>query len=190
MVRNIFYCMMILVFFLIFKCFLFSEKINLLCIIKDYNKIFYNFNTGKKSIKDEIFFIVVPIILGIILGNFIFFTKEIITILLNVFSILLGLMLNLLVLTVNKTNKEKYEKKYERELKKQIFNGISFSIFISIFVVIFSLIASFDVEFIKEIKFYIVIKKIYGICMFSLILLFFMDLLMILKRIHSLFGDN
>lgn len=158
------------------------EKMSFKCIVRDYLKTFYDYDTKKKSQKDMVLFIIFPILLGIAFGNFIFLTREFINTLLIIFSILLGLMLNLLILILSKKSK----KETINKLNTELFHSISFSILISIFIVISSLFFSFDITFIKEWDYYLIIKKIASMWSYSLIFLFCMDLFLILKRIHIL----
>ncbi|GAA6326218.1 hypothetical protein F350042L8_33160 [Fusobacterium ulcerans] len=158
------------------------EKMSFKCIVRDYLKTFYDYDTKKKSQKDMVLFIIFPILLGIAFGNFIFLTREFINTLLIIFSILLGLMLNLLILILSKKSK----KETINKLNTELFHSISFSILISIFIVISSLFFSFDITFIKEWDYYLTIKKIASMWSYSLIFLFCMDLFLILKRIHIL----
>lgn len=158
------------------------EKMNFKCIIEEYLDTFYRFDTKEKSQKDIMLFIGFPICLGIVVGNFIFLTRGFIEVLLTIFSILLGLMLNLLILILSKKSKNRQVNTFITEL----FHSISFSILISIFIVISSLVFSLDVQFVKKISFYLILKKIASIWIYSLIFLFCMDLFIILKRIHIL----
>lgn len=158
------------------------EKMNFKCIIRDYLKTFYKYDTKKRSYTDIVLFIIFPVFLGIMFGNFIFLTNEFINTLLTIFSVLLGLMLNLLILILSKKSKIRAI----NELNTELFHSISFSILISIFIVVSSLFFSFNITFIKEWEFYLTLKKVASIWIYSLIFLFCMDLFLILKRIHIL----
>lgn len=156
-------------------------KLNFICILEDYIKTFHN-QEERISVLDLILFLLLPIFLGIISGNYFFITKSFLNTLLTVFSILLGLMLNLLVLILDKKSK----KKLVNKLSNELFYSISFSILISILIVVSALLCSFDIITIKTLSFYIVLKKIVSMWIYSLIFLFCLDLFLILKRIHIL----
>lgn len=158
-------------------------KLNFGCIISDYLNTFYKYDNEKEKDKLEIFLMfILPIILGIFLGNFFIITKDFINTLLTIFSILLGLMLNLLVLILDKKSK----KEEVNKLSKEVFYSISFSILISILIVISSLIFSLNYKIINFYLDYILLKKIASAWTYSLIFLFCLDLFLILKRIHIL----
>lgn len=156
-------------------------KLNFICILEDYVKTFHN-QGEDKSILDLILFILFPILLGIILGNYFFITKDFLNTLLTIFSILLGLMLNLLVVILDKKSK----KETVNKLSKELFYSISFSILISILIVVSALLCSFDIATIKNLDFYIILRKVVSMWIYSLVLLFCLDLFLILKRIHIL----
>lgn len=158
-------------------------KLNFGCIISDYLNTFYKSENENEKDKVEIFLmLILPIILGIFLGNFFIITKDFINTLLTIFSILLGLMLNLLVLILDKKSK----KKEVNKLSKEVFYSISFSILISILIVISALICSLNFKGINFYIDYIILKKIASAWIYSLIFLFCLDLFLILKRIHIL----
>jgi hypothetical protein len=154
------------------------EKINILEIIYRHIATLTNVSTKKHEGSDYLLFLFFPI--SVVLALFYFnllLTKDFVNILCTCLSIFVGLFFNVIVLIFDLVNKSEKES-LKNDLLKELLINISFEIFISVFCILFSIIALVD---------NVIISKIANGITFFLTALFFINLLMILKRTFELF---
>lgn len=157
-------------------------------IIKDHFSTFKNDETGRKMISDYFLFFLVPSIIAILICVFAdpkVIIKNLVDTLITSISIFAALLFNLLLLVFDLVQKindvdSKEKNLQKREFLRQIYSNISYSIFISIIsVILLLLFKSFDnLIWLQNL-----------LCFFSFTFIgnFVLTLIMILKRIHSLF---
>lgn len=155
---------------------LFNAKVNVLSIIKDHYKTFYNARTNKVSIIDIITFTVTPLIVAVVLVCcFKLSLISHINSLITVYSIFAGLLLNFLVLIVGV--KKKDSENYNKLIIETITNT-SFAILLTLFnVVLLCIMEYITLQ---------VIIQILTVVIIFLSLVFVFTVLMILKRIYKL----
>ncbi len=168
---------------------LFNPKIRVIKILRGHFSTYENDNTNKASFFDYICFVVFPIILSCYLVVFKNLEIHDINILLTVFSIFTALLFNFLMLIIqvkdnpiNETNKpEGFDENKYNKLVNQTYYNVSFAIILSILAIVIIWILSILPEGNKrEIR-------IITIVSLSVMIAFFLDLLMILKRIFSIY---
>ncbi len=168
---------------------LFNSKIRITKILGGHFSSYENDKTNKTSYFDYVCFIVFPIILSCYLVFFKNFEIQDINILLTVFSIFTALLFNFLMLIIQvKDNPIKDENKPEgfdedkyNKLVNQTYYNVSFAIILSILAIVIIWILSVLPEGNQsEIKIVTVVSL-------SVMIVFFLNLLMILKRIFSIY---
>lgn len=170
-------------------------KINIVKIVIDHVATLKDYNRAKYSYLDIILFFVFPLFIsGILILFSVLLNKDLVGILINVFSIFAGLLFNLLVLiydVISKIDKPLNSSKTSNSIQavklkidtlEQIFSNISFEILLSLFNVIFLAISTLFT--IKEASY------IFSFLIFYLVTLFTLSLLMVLKRVHKLLSDE
>jgi len=171
------------------------EKINIVKIISDHMATLKDYGKSRYSKLDLFLFFILPLVIS---GASVYYgvalNKDLVGILINVFSIFAGLLLNLLVLMYSvisnavKLAKEsdpptpEYAVRIKIDLLEQVFANISFEILLSSFNVILlavSTLFSSDKA-----------NQIFSLLIFYLVVLFSLSLLMVLKRVHKLLSDE
>jgi hypothetical protein len=157
------------------------SKISVGRIVKDHFRTLKNDNDPNRGILigDLLLFFGLPGIPAYLLAYFeIFLDKEFIEILIGALSIFVGLFLNVLVLIIDLTKSEETIN-LKKRLGNQLHSNISFSILLSLFAIIFCLASLGD--------FHINFLKLTNLISYFLLFSFMMHLLMVLKRVYSLF---
>ncbi len=161
-------------------------KINISRIITDHLSTLKNANTRRVSIADITLFLISPIVIsaGIVLLLRIYLNDGLVNILITCLSIFVGLLLNLLVIIFDIINKLKDENSNDRLKKlflKEIYANISFSILISLLNIGFLVITFTTNNYVKLVA---------NILSDSILILFGLTLLMVLKRVHILLSGE
>jgi len=168
----------------------FFSKINISGIIKNHFGTLKNYGSNNYSVSNILLFFVAPLASSIV-AVYAFklsLNKDVIGILINVFSIFAGLLFNLLVLVydviskVVKPNSTFQSNNLKINLLEEIYFNISFEILLSLFNV---LLLAFASLFQQEL-----INSILSIFVFWFVILFSLTLLMVLKRVHKLLSDE
>ena len=170
---------------------IFNPKIHIFNIIKGHFSTYRNDNTGKVSLVDYLSFLFLPIIIS----YYITFISDIVLskvdVLLTVFSIFTALLFNFLMLIiqvkekisaekeelVDKVNLDKYYKCVD-----QTYYNVSFAILLSIMAIILLWIISILPN--KEIT---LVLQITSAVTETVMIMFFFDLIMILKRVFAIY---
>lgn len=170
---------------------LFNPKIRVAKIIFGHFSTFKNDNKDRVSLYDYITFLIMPLIAAILITFKFKIMIEDISVLLTVFSIFAALLFNFLMLIIqakdNAILKEqnhvyKFDNdKYMRCINQTYYN-VSFANLLSVFIIILLWIASMF-TCTKSIVYEIIVTIIW----FSMIM-FFLDLIMILKRIFLIYN--
>lgn len=190
MIKNIGLVILIL---LTFVC-LFNSKIRIGKIVVGHFKSFKNDRTGKVSPFDYITFIVLPIAISAYATLALNIFLNDVNVLLTVFSIFTALLFNFLMLVIQMKDKPKEELKkvnvkidIEKYFKciDQTYYNVSFAILLSILAILLLWVISIiPSEKLLAIKIMSVITE-------TTIIIFFMDLILILKRIFAIYNiDN
>lgn len=190
MIKNIGLAILIL---LTLVC-LFNSKIRIGKIVAGHFESFKNDRTGKVSPFDYITFIVLPIAISAYATLALNILLDDVNVLLTVFSIFTALLFNFLMLVIQMKDKPKEELKkinvnidIEKYFKciDQTYYNVSFAILLSILAILLLWVISIvPSEKMLAIKIMSVITE-------TVIIMFFMDLIMILKRIFAIYNiDN
>jgi hypothetical protein len=179
------------------------NRINVLRIIKDHFLALKSNKTGKVLFSDVFIFFGIPLLLSILLVYFnVLLDKDIVNLLITIFSIFVGLLFNLLLLIFDISEKLNFskskgvksslhaeniqERKREKFLKSilhETYVNISFCILLSILDICILLL--FFVN--KENCIFIRIISLFS---YFPLFLFILTLLMILKRVYILLSDK
>lgn len=170
---------------------IFNPKIHIFNIIKGHFSTYRNDNTGKVSLVDYLSFLFLPIIIS----YYITFISDIVLskvdVLLTVFSIFTALLFNFLMLIIQvkeKVSAEKEELVDKVNLDKyykcvdQTYYNVSFAILLSIMAIILLWIISILPN--KEIT---LLLQITSAVTETVMIMFFFDLIMILKRVFAIY---
>ncbi|MBQ4156010.1 MAG: hypothetical protein IJD90_04325 [Clostridia bacterium] len=170
---------------------IFNPKIHIFNIIKGHFSTYRNDNTGKVSLVDYLSFLFLPIIIS----YYITFISDIVLskvdVLLTVFSIFTALLFNFLMLIIQvkeKVSAEKEELVDKVNLDKyykcvdQTYYNVSFAILLSIMAIILLWIISILPN--KEIT---LVLQITSAVTETVMIMFFFDLIMILKRVFAIY---
>ena len=180
----------ITILILVFIC-LFNPKIRVFKIISGHFSTFKNDNKECVSPYDYITFLIMPLIAAILITFKFKIMIEDISVLLTVFSIFAALLFNFLMLIIqakdNAILKEqnpayKFDKDKYMQCINQTYYNVSFANLLSVFIIILLWITS-----ILTCTEGMVYEIIITIIWFSMIM-FFLDLIMILKRIFSIYN--
>ena len=170
---------------------LFNPKIRVAKIISRHFSTFKNDNKDHISPYDYITFLIVPLITAILITFKFKIMIEDISVLLTVFSIFAALLFNFLMLIIQaKDNailkeqnpKYKFDKDKYMQCINQTYYNVSFANLLSVFIIILLWITSI-LTCTEGIVYEIIITTIW----FSMIM-FFLDLIMILKRIFAIYN--
>lgn len=171
------------------------DKINVVKIISDHMATLKDYGKSKHSKLDLFLFFILPLIISVTLVySGLLLNKDLVGILINVFSIFAGLLLNLLVLMYSViSNAVKLAKEstpptpghaihIKITLLEQVFANISFEILLSCFNVILLAVSTLFSS--RE------ANLVFSFLIFYLVILFTLSLLMVLKRVHKLLSDE
>lgn len=165
--------------------FSFNKKLSMNKILAGHIKSLRNDKKNKISIVDCFTFLVLPFILALIITLYYKAYINDISIMLTVFSVFTALLFNFLILIIqmkdqnfSKTNID--IDKYKMSVSETYYN-VSFAILISIFAIAVLLILSMIN---KDCILYLV----FNVLSWGLIITFFLDLIMILKRIFAIYS--
>lgn len=164
------------------------EKINIICIIKDHVNTLKNDNSNKADFKDYLLFLMIPIwVPFLLIGVFnLYMSKDFINILITILSIFVGLLLNVMVVIFDII--KKYEKDAKFRLIKESYSNISFAILLSI-VTIIPLVICYTENPKNSVLIKVLLIASNGLS-YYLLTLFFITLLMIVRRIHIILSDE
>lgn len=171
--------------------FFFTSKINISKIIVNHWATLGYPNKKRVMMLDIACFVGLPILVGVFVGFQNLNTQTISTTLITVFAIFAGLLMNLIVLTINIDYSKKFiEIKEEDKRNKKIevhkkicdetFFNISHAILLSIVIIVLSAVITNGVT-------NSVLANIINGVLFGLSTMFILNLMMILKRIYSLY---
>lgn len=177
---------------------IFNSKINVLSIISTHIKTYRNYVTKRISMWDIISFILAPIgvsyILAIVYDCKISADATYVNVILTVLSIFAALLFNFLMMIIQLKETKKVFSVHEKDLTqrqkdyihtvKETYYNVSFEILVSIVTIIIILI-SIIVDPSSSIA-----LNIINVILWFLIIMFFMNLCMILKRIFILYDIN
>ncbi len=157
------------------------EKINVNDIIGNHVGTLVNDNSKKHGTSDWFTFAAIPILFSTAM----FFLKlpisnNSINIIITSLSIFVGLLFNMVVLIFDILNKPTQDE-VKKEVLKQILSNISFTILLSIVMIGFCLVHLVPNALVKTIT---------GCVIYLFLALFFLTLLMILKRMSALFDSE
>ena len=180
-----------IIFSLVTLICLFNPKIRVIKIISGHFSTFKNDNKNRISPYDYITFLIAPLIAAILITfKFKIMIKDI-SVLLTVFSIFAALLFNFLMLIIQakdnailKEQNSKYEFDKDKYMQciNQTYYNVSFANLLSVFIIILLWITSM-LTCTEGILYEIIITIIW----FSMIM-FFLDLIMILKRIFAIYN--
>jgi len=165
------------------------DKISIAKIVGDHVNTLKDYGSSKYSKPDIILFFFVPFIISAASVYFgLLLNKDLVGILINVFSIFAGLLFNLLVLLydviskISNSVKSKQSNQLKINLLEQVFSNISFEILLSLFNVILLAVSTlFNSK---------IVNSTFSFLIFYLVILFTLSLLMVLKRVHKLLSDE
>lgn len=170
---------------------IFNRKIHVYDIIKGHFDTYQNDNTGKTSLIDYLSFILLPILISC----YITFISDIVLskvdVLLTVFSIFTALLFNFLMLIIQikeKVNSDEEDLVNNVDLEKyykcvdQTYYNVSFAVLLSIIAIVLLWIISILPN--EEIT---LILQITSAVTETVMIMFFFDLLMILKRVFAIY---
>lgn len=162
------------------------SKINILQIVVDHLDTLKDANTQRISFFDILLFIIAPLS-GAVIVVFCFdylMGEGLVNILIASLSIFVGLLLNLLVIifdVITKVNGPGISSKLKKDFLKEIYSNISFCILISIVNIGFLVLTLASNPYIKTIG---------NVIADTLLLVFGITLLMVLKRVHVLLSNE
>jgi hypothetical protein len=162
--------------------FQYIDKINIGTIVKKHIGTLVNANTGKSGTNDIITFIVIPVAVALALCLLkIELCNDVINIIIVSLSIFVGLLFNLIILIFdivknNRTNKTK------NLLLEQILVNIAFTVLLSLAAIIATIFT--------YIRHHMYFKLVMTGIVYYLLTLFIVTLLMILKRMYTIFDNE
>lgn len=157
------------------------DKLNIYCIVQDHFGSFRSYDTKKLLWTDMFFFILVPILIGLL--YFLWFpaiddnTRRLV---ITSYSILIGLLLNINVLIFNRIQESKKDN-LRLSLIKEMFANISFTILIALMTILLLIVSEFFVD---------TVERIINTLVIIFAAMFILNLLMILQRMYLLFQDE
>ncbi|MGF1981013.1 MAG: hypothetical protein RMY30_036250 [Nostoc sp. CmiSLP01] len=168
----------------------FFSKINVLDIVKNHIDTLKDYNVTSYSIFDIFFFFIFPFLLSVFFVYLqIRLNKDLVGILINVFSIFAGLLFNLLILIydviskiVKSNNPNPNVDKLKIDTLEHLYFNISFEILLSLFIVILLSVSTLFTNSIANL--------IFSIFVFSFVITFSLTLLMVLKRVNKLLSHE
>ena len=165
------------------------DKINIRCILSDHLDTLKNDNTSKAEGKDYLLFLAFPLVLpAVLLWFHVFLSESLINILITSLAIFVGLLLNVMVVIFDIIKKN--DDKLKLRLIKETYSNISFAILLSIFTIIPLIGCYVKVYAIHSCSFRGVISGVCNGLSYYLLALFFVTLLMIVKRVHIILTNE
>ncbi|MDR3625484.1 MAG: hypothetical protein P4L45_01545 [Ignavibacteriaceae bacterium] len=157
------------------------EKINITQIINDHIETLVNDNKKRPGLDDCITFLLLPIFIStLLLFLKVYLDVNVINIIITALAILLGLLFNVIIILFDIIKRDS-TKKIKNNILEQLISNISFAILLSIFAIIMVLCTFINNCFIRlVIHWYI----------YFILSLFLLTVLMILKRIYTLFKNE
>jgi hypothetical protein len=156
-------------------------KINVWKVIVSHFKTLVNHNTRKPGLDDWCIFLIIPVVVASLL---VWFKKDVSTNTVNLIitslSIFVGLLINVLVLVFSLLQKEKDSKLKVIVLRETIVN-ITYVIIISVISILFCFCMNFDNY---------VLRLLITFLIYLLTVHFFVTLMMVVKRMYSLFVNE
>jgi hypothetical protein len=130
-----------------------SSKIDIRRIVTAHLRTLYNYGTERASVSDYFWHFIIPLGLGFFIASRIALSQSTISILINVYSVLIGLLLAVIAILFTFLDKLEYSRrriarkedravrdfdsiKWRERLIKEVFANISFTIFISLFSIV------------------------------------------------------
>ena len=166
-------------------------KINVWKIVSDHFETMRLYPKGGRNICDYLIFGVVPLVVGFLLINrFGPLTEGVSDIIATSMSIFVALLLNLILLTYNITRhppssmSERKLKRRERYLR-EIFSNIAFAILVALTIIALVLVFRIANGMIRPQS-----GLFFGFVAYSLGTMFFLTILMLLKRVYILLGKE
>lgn len=167
------------------------DKIDVSKIVLDHLRTLRVYPGGKRSVSDYLLFGLVPLIVGLAFVTFFGpLTESISDIVVTSMSIFVALLLNLILLTYNITRhppsslSEKMNKMRERFLR-EIFSNIAFAVLVAL--IIIALVLCFRI---MSGSIHPVAGLVLGFFTYFFGALFFLTILMLLKRVYVLLGKE
>jgi hypothetical protein len=153
------------------------SKIDVRDIISDHWATIVNANTGKPSLGDVSVFVLFPGLVAAALISFdALMTDAVIGGIISGLSIFVGLLFNVLVVIFDIVKRDTYVS-IKNDLLKQSLSNIAFSILISLICIVTSIASFVNIQ---------IIKVIFNVFTYMLLIEFIVCLLMILKRMYKL----
>lgn len=157
------------------------QKINISQIIKNHFATLQNDNSNKAEFDDYLTFLIFPLIIASSLIYFnIALNDTAINVIITTLAILVGLLFNVIVLIFDIIKRDATHK-LKNVVLKQLLANISFTILLSIVCILFTLATYIENDVTRKIATWVV---------FFLLSLFFITVLMILKRMYLLFKNE
>lgn len=154
------------------------EKINVTKIIANHLKTLVNDNTKKSEISDWVTFLILPLIGAVGLSYCeVSLSERAINLVITTLSILVGLLFNVVVILFDIIKRDN-SKKLKNRLLEQLLTNICYTIFVSLTIIFLTVLSFFDNE---------CWKKVITFLLYFLLIHFAITILMILKRIYTLF---
>lgn len=153
-------------------------KINIGKIISSHLKTLRNDNSDKLEWDDVLTFLIIPIVGASALSYFeIKLSNSATNIIITTLSILVGLLFNVIVIIFDILKRDS-SKKIKNKLLNQLLTNISYSIIISLLIIVVTLLTYFNNYYVQIVASWLV---------YFLIGNYFLTVLMVLKRMYSLF---
>ena len=157
-------------------------KVNVGAIIQDHVNTLVNAKTKKPGWDDWMTFVVIPALFSLLISHIgIGLGTNAITIIITALSIFVGLLFNVVVLVFDILKRDSSNPTKNR-LLRQILANISFTILLSIFIIALS--------FISLVKGHAIFKICTDYIIYFFLSVFFITLVMVLKRMYLLFENE
>lgn len=154
------------------------EKINVLKILTNHFSTLVNDNTKRPEIADWLTFLIIPFIGAVALSYFdVKLSDRATGLVITTLSILVGLLFNVVVILFDIIKRDN-SKNLKNRLLEQLLTNICYTIFVSLLIIFLTVLSFFDNEYLKVLITFII---------FFLLIHFAFTILMILKRIYTLF---
>jgi hypothetical protein len=171
-------------------------KLNVWRMVSDHFSTLYDYRTGKRNPWEWGAFILIPLMAGIsTVSAGVEFKQTALSGMLTAYSIFAGLLLNLLILAAGLVNNDRLAATdastvTRKTLLKELYFNLSFGILVSIVNVILAMSALVFVGDVTKNGKAIGTGPIFTFLIASMSSLFLVGLLMILKRIHAVLGNE
>lgn len=155
-------------------------KINVSAIVRDHLRTLVDARTGKAGVSDWFSFLIVPIAgATMLVWKNIFIANDIFSITITGFAIFVGLLLNVMVILFDIVRMDKVSAHRVR-LVRETSTNIAFCILLSILAILSLFLTRLDVGL-------LIVRKATHHLAYFLLIEFVMGMLMILKRIYTVF---